>query len=200
MYYIIKRFFDILASLIALCFLSPLMILLAVLIKLTSRGHVFYRQERVGRDFKIFRIYKFRTMVHRADRKGPLVSARDDSRITVVGHFLRRYKLDELPQFINVLTGDMSIVGPRPEVMQYVKHYEDEYRDILRIKPGISCIASIKYRHESEILKGLSDPEGYYLEKILPEKIRYYKIYLNNQKIGVDLMIMFNTLLSIIKR
>lgn len=200
MYNIIKRFIDVAASVFALCLLSPLMLAIAVVIKLTSSGHVLYRQERVGKDFKIFRIYKFRTMIHQADMKGPFVSAKDDIRITAFGHFLRKYKLDELPQLINVLLGDMSIVGPRPEVMQYVKYYESDYKGILKIKPGISCIASIKYRHESEILKGVPDPEEFYLKNILPEKIRYYKIYLRNQKIGVDLMIILNTLLSIIKK
>jgi lipopolysaccharide/colanic/teichoic acid biosynthesis glycosyltransferase len=200
MYNILKRFFDIIASVFALCGLSPLMLIIAIIIRVTSRGHVLFRQERVGKDFKIFRIYKFRTMIHKADRKGPLISTKDDSRITAFGHFLRKYKLDELPQLINVLSGDMSIVGPRPEVQQYVKHYEKDYREILKIKPGISCIASIKYRHESKILNGVPDPEEFYLRKILPEKIRYYKIYLKNQKIGVDLMIILNTLFSIIKK
>ncbi len=147
-----KRFFDIIVSALAIVLLAPLWVVAAALVKCTSRGQVFFRQERIGRRFKPFHIYKFRTMVQDATKNGSLVTFGADPRITPVGHFLRATKIDELPQLINVLMGDMSLVGPRPEVRKYVEMFRDDYAEVLRVRPGITDPASIKYRNEAEIL------------------------------------------------
>jgi len=190
----IKRLFDILISAIALAVLSPLLLIVALLVKVTSLGPVFFRQERIGRDFRPFRIYKFRSMVQDAPRQGSQVTFGADPRITVVGRFLRATKIDELPQLINVLTGDMSLVGPRPEVRKYVEMFHDDYAEVLRVRPGITDMASIKYRNEAEILGCSNNPEKEYTERVLPEKIRLGKEYARRPSLWSDFVIILKTL------
>ena len=190
----LKRLVDIAFAVfgLAVCFLPGLLV--AGAIKLTSRGPVFFRQERMGRGFRPFRIYKFRSMVQDAPKKGSLVTFGVDPRVTWVGHFLRAAKIDELPQLINVLLGDMSLVGPRPEVRKYVEMFRDDYAEILRVRPGITDPASIKYRHEAEILGGAENPEREYIERVLPEKIRLAKEYVQNHSLWIDLVIILKTI------
>lgn len=190
----IKRVFDLLASAAALLLLSPLLLMVAALVRATSRGPVFFRQERIGRNSRPFRIYKFRTMVQDAPRHGGLVTFGADPRITRVGRFLRAAKIDELPQLINVLLGDMSFVGPRPEVRKYVEMFRDDYAEVLRVRPGITDLASIKYRHEAEILGHADDPEREYIERILPDKIKLGKEYAKNNSLWLDVVIILKTL------
>jgi lipopolysaccharide/colanic/teichoic acid biosynthesis glycosyltransferase len=169
-------------------------LLVACAIKLTSRGPVFFRQERIGRGFRPFRIYKFRSMVQDGPKRGSLVTFGNDPRITSVGRFLRASKIDELPQLINVLLGDMSLVGPRPEVRKYVEMFHTDFQDVLRVRPGITDPASIKFRHEAEILGRAQDPEREYVEHILPEKIRLAKDYVRNASVWRDFVIMLKTI------
>lgn len=189
-----KRLLDILAAVagLALFFLPGLLV--AAIIKLTSRGPVFFRQERMGRGFRPFRIYKFRSMTQDAPQKGGLVTFGADPRITPVGHFLRATKIDELPQLINVLVGDMSLVGPRPEVRKYVEMFRGDYAEILAVRPGITDPASIKYRHEAEVLGQAGDPEKEYIERILPEKLRLAKEYAKNSSLWLDFAIILKTI------
>jgi len=195
----VKRFFDIVASLTGLVLLSPFLLLVAIAIKAGSRGPVFFRQIRSGQFNKPFWILKFRTMVTDAEKIGAQVSSGDDPRITRVGGFLRKYKLDEFPQLINVLKGDMSIVGPRPELPRFVAVYEDDYREILQVKPGITDFASLEYKDENELLKAAEEPERKYLEEILPVKIGYYHKYLKEQSLKTDVTLILKTLWSIIR-
>jgi lipopolysaccharide/colanic/teichoic acid biosynthesis glycosyltransferase len=190
-----KRLFDFTVALAGLVVLSPLLVLTAVLVKLTSRGPILFRQERVGMDFRPFHICKFRTMVPEAERIGGQLTAGPDSRITPIGRVLRKTKIDELPQLINVLVGDMSFVGPRPEVPKYVEMFRDEYADLLRVRPGITDLASLKYRHESELLGEASDPEEAYVKEILPDKIRLGKEYIQRQSLLLDLGLIARTVL-----
>ena len=164
------------------------------LVKLTSRGPVFFSQERIGRGFRPFRIFKFRSMVQDAPKQGSQVTFGADPRITTVGRFLRATKIDEVPQFFNVLLGDMSLVGPRPEVRKYVEMFRDDYAEVLRVRPGITDPASIKYRHEAEILGRAVDPEKEYIERVLPEKIRLGKEYVKNSSLWLDFMTILRTL------
>lgn len=189
-----KRLLDIVVSLAGIVLLSPLWLVAACLVKLTSPGPVFFRQERIGRGFRSFYIYKFRSMVHDAPKEGNLVTFGADPRITPVGRFLRASKIDELPQLINVLVGDMSLVGPRPEVRKYVEMFRDDYAEILRVRPGITDPASIKYRNEAEILGRAAAPEKEYIEQILPEKIRLAKDYARNPSLWHDFMIILKTI------
>jgi lipopolysaccharide/colanic/teichoic acid biosynthesis glycosyltransferase len=190
----IKRSFDILVAATSLLILSPLLLIVALLVRTTSPGPVFFRQERIGRGFRPFRIYKFRSMVQDAPRQGSQVTFGADPRITRVGRFLRATKIDELPQLINVLVGDMSLVGPRPEVRKYVEMFHNDYADVLRVRPGITDPASIKYRHEAEILGRCDNPEKEYIERILPEKIRLGKEYAERPSLWLDLVIILKTL------
>ncbi len=190
----IKRGFDVLASLTGLVLLSPVLAVVALAIKLTSPGPVFFRQERVGRGFRRFEILKFRTMVPDAPKLGGQLTAGEDPRITRVGRLLRKTKLDELPQLINVLKGDMSFVGPRPEVPRYVEIFRDDYRELLTVRPGITDLASLKYRDESEVLGRSSDPETTYVEQVLPEKIALGKQYLRRSSLWFDVGLIFKTL------
>jgi lipopolysaccharide/colanic/teichoic acid biosynthesis glycosyltransferase len=190
----IKRAFDILTAAIALALLSPLLLIVALLVRLTSPGPIFFRQERIGRGFRPFRIYKFRSMVPDAPKQGGPITFGADPRITKVGRFLRATKIDELPQLINVLNGDMSLVGPRPEVRKYVEMFHDDYADVLRVRPGITDPASIKYRHEAEILGRCDNPEKEYVERILPEKIRLGKEYAKRPSLWADFAIILKTL------
>ena len=188
-----QRILDILIAALVLVLVSPLLLLVAVAIKLDSRGPVLFKQERVGRHFKPFRIYKFRTMVAGADRLGPGVTAGNDGRVTRVGRFIRDTKLDELPQLWNVLKGEMSLVGPRPELSRYVRLFEEDYRQILKVRPGITDPASIAYHHESALLLGLPDPEAKYAREILPDKIRLAKTYVEDPSLAHHLRLLFET-------
>ena len=189
-----KRVFDLLAATAGLILLGPLLLLLALWIKLGSPGPVFYRGQRAGRGGKPFRIFKFRTMVVNADKIGGPSSSADDPRITRIGGFLRRYKLDELPQLLNVFKGEMSFVGPRPEVLEEVHGYSDDERRLLSVRPGITDWASIKFRNEGEILRGSPDPHQTYREKIRPEKIRLGLEYVENHSFWTDCSILLRTM------
>jgi lipopolysaccharide/colanic/teichoic acid biosynthesis glycosyltransferase len=193
-----KRLFDILFSSIGLIALAPLFLIVAILIKLDSLGPVFYRQKRIGRNFKPFYIYKFRTMIQDAEKKGLQITAAGDERITKIGRWLRKTKIDELPQLINVLKGEMSFVGPRPEVEKYVKIYRKDYSEILKFRPGITDIASITYRDEESVLKDSDDPEEYYKNILLPQKINFAKEYIKNHSLFFDVKLIFLTFFKII--
>jgi lipopolysaccharide/colanic/teichoic acid biosynthesis glycosyltransferase len=196
----VKRLFDVIASCAGLVVLLPLLAGLAIVIKRESAGPVFYRGLRAGRYGKPFRIFKFRTMVVNADQIGGPSSSDDDPRITRVGAFLRRYKLDELPQLINVLSGEMSLVGPRPEVLQYVEMFTESERAILSVSPGITDWASIWNPDEGAALAGSPDPEKAYLEEIRPEKIRLQLKYVENQSLWTDFLILKETFQVLLHR
>ena len=194
-----KRSFDLILSLLGLIVLAPVFAAVAVAIKIESAGPVFYRGVRAGRYGKAFRIFKFRTMVEDADKIGGPSSSADDPRITRVGNFLRRYKLDELPQLLNVLRGEMSLVGPRPEVLQEVLLYTEEEKRLLDVRPGITDWASIRFRDEGEILRGSADPHAAYREKIRPEKIRLGLEYVERRSFLTDCKIIVSTLKAILE-
>jgi len=197
---IAKRLFDMLASGIGLIALTPILLGISLAIKLESHGPVFFRQERVGRFGKTFRIHKFRTMVTDAERRGLQITVGADARVTKVGAVLRKYKLDELAQLIDVFFGDMSLVGPRPEVPLYVACYPVEAREIvLSVKPGITDRASIEYKDENEILGKAANPHKAYVDEVLPIKIRYYIYYVKNRSFWGDIRIIFATLFAIIR-
>jgi len=197
----LKRQFDFLSSFFGLILLSPIFILVAFWIKIDSRGPVFFRQERAGFQGTLFRIHKFRTMVLYAEKKGKQITVEGDSRITTAGSFLRKYKLDELPQLIDVLAGDMSLVGPRPEVPKYIDYYsDDEKHNVLSVKPGITDNASIEFRDESELLANSKDPEAAYINKVLPRKIALYRKYVRERSFFGDVAIIFKTIFLIIKK
>jgi lipopolysaccharide/colanic/teichoic acid biosynthesis glycosyltransferase len=189
-----KRLFDILASFIGLIILSPFFILISVWILLDSRGGVFYRQTRVGKNNVDFRLWKFRSMRPDSDKKGLLTVGGRDPRITNSGYFLRKYKLDELPQLINVLVGDMSFVGPRPEVRKYVDLYSAEQRKVLNVRPGITDVASLEYFEENELLGKSTDPEKTYIEEIMPAKLKLNLQYIGKANLGTDLGMIFKTI------
>jgi len=200
-YEIKKRFFDFVASFFGLMLLTPIFVLAALWIKIDSRGPIFFRQERVGFQGVPFRIHKFRTMILDAEKIGKQITVGADSRITAVGNFLRKYKLDELPQLIDVLVGDMSLVGPRPEVPKYIDCYsDDEKHDVLSIKPGITDNASIEFRDENELLASSKDPEAAYISEVLPKKIALYRKYVKERSFFGDVAIIFKTIFLIIKR
>lgn len=190
-----KRCLDIFLAALGLLVLSPVFVLAAILVKWTSPGPVFFRQERVGKDFEPFEIMKFRTMSVDAPLRGGQLTAGRDPRITRVGGFLRATKIDELPQLINVLRGEMSFVGPRPEVPRYVDHFREDYEELLSVRPGITDLASLKYRHESELLGQANDPEDLYLQSILPDKIALGKQYLRHRSLSLDLKLICKTVL-----
>ena len=193
------RFFDFILSLVGLVVLAPIFIVLAIWIKIDSKGPVFYKQVRVGRNGIDFGLFKFRSMVVDADKKGLITVGGRDPRITRSGYFIRKYKLDELPQLINVLVGDMSLVGPRPEVRKYVDLYTDEQQKVLSVKPGITDYASIEYMDENEILGKSRDPEKTYIEEIMPEKIKYNMKYIQNKNVSEYFKVIFLTLLKIVR-
>lgn len=193
-----KRLFDILVSLIILMVFLPFGLIISLLIVFGSKGGVFYIQERIGKNGKPFGLYKFRTMRPDSDKLGKLTVGMRDPRITNVGYYLRKYKLDEFPQFINVLLGDMSIVGPRPEVKEYVDLYTDEQKVVLSVKPGITDYASIEYFKENEILAKAEDPRKAYVEEVMPAKIELNKKYIQSPGVGHDLKIMWMTFKKII--
>jgi lipopolysaccharide/colanic/teichoic acid biosynthesis glycosyltransferase len=194
----IKRLFDIFFSFFGLIILSPVLLIVAFLIKRESPGPVFFRGGRIGKDGQPFRIFKFRTMVPDAEKLGGPSTAGDDKRLLKIGHFLKKYQLDELPQLINVLKGEMSLVGPRPEVKMYVDMMTPEERQtILSVKPGMTDYASLWNFHESEILKGSPDPEKTYQEKIRPGKIRLQLKYVKERSSWTDLKIIFKTIFKV---
>ena len=193
----VKRTFDIFCSFFGLLVLSPLFIVIAILVATTSPGGVFYRQVRVGRNFRDFKILKFRSMRPDSDKKGLLTVGSKDSRVTKVGYFIRKYKIDELPQLINVFVGDMSFVGPRPEVPKYVEIYNEEQRKVLSVRPGITDYASIEYRNENDILAKSDNPEQTYIDEVMPAKLQLNLRYISEMSLGVDLKIIFRTIFKI---
>jgi lipopolysaccharide/colanic/teichoic acid biosynthesis glycosyltransferase len=194
----LKRFFDILISGMALIFLSVVLVLIGIVIKFSSRGPVLFKQKRVGRNGIDFTIYKFRTMHVGADNKGLLTVGGRDHRITPVGYILRKYKLDELPQLFNVVKGDMSLVGPRPEVRKYVEMYSPLQLKVLSVKPGITDYASIIYSNENALLGAVSDPEKEYIEKIMPAKLALNLKYIGERNFFIDMKILVQTVFRIL--
>lgn len=194
-----KRLFDIVASGLGLVVLSPLFLLLAIWIKLDSKGPVFYRQVRVGRYNKDFRIFKFRSMRVGSDKGSLVTIGGRDPRVTRSGYWIRKFKLDELPQLINVFVGDMSLVGPRPEVRHYVDYWTHEQMYVLDVRPGITDPASIKFRNENELMDQAEDPEKYYIEVIMQEKIKLYLEYVENHSFWGDIGLIFKTFWTIVK-
>jgi lipopolysaccharide/colanic/teichoic acid biosynthesis glycosyltransferase len=189
-----KRAFDLALSSIGLVLSSPILLAAAVAVALSSPGPIFFRQVRVGRSFRPFRIMKFRTMIVGAERSGGSLSVGHDPRITRIGRVLRRCKIDELPQLLNVLAGDMSLVGPRPEVPEFVERYRDAYARVLRVRPGITDPASLKYRDEAALLAAARDPAAAYIEVILPDKLRLAEEYVRASSLRLDLSIILRTL------
>lgn len=192
------RLFDILFSSVGLILLSPLFIVLYIMIRIESKGGAFYVQERIGRNGKPFGLYKFRTMRTGSDSEGLLTIGEHDNRITRIGYFLRKTKIDELPQLINVVKGEMSLVGPRPEVRKYVNLYTEEQRKVLNVRPGITDYASIEYVNENELLSKTSDPDRVYIEEIMPDKIKLNMKYLENYTLREYFKIIFLTFKSLI--
>lgn len=196
----LKRFFDVLVAAMGLILLAPLLVVLAMAIKKSSCGPVLYRGIRVGRDGELFRMLKFRTMVSNAEALGGACTSDDDPRITSIGHRLRKYKLDELPQLFNVLRGEMSFVGPRPEVQQYVSMFSEEEKQILRVRPGITDLATLWDSDEGALLAESSDPERTYLETIRPEKVRLQLEYVRERTLLLDMRIVCSTVALVLRR
>ena len=194
----LKRIFDIILSLFGLIILLPFMLIIAIFIKLDSKGTVFFKQVRVTKNGREFKIFKYRTMRVGSDKYSQITVGKDD-RITKIGSFLRKYKLDEIPQLINVLIGDMSLVGPRPEVPKYVALYTDEQKEILKVRAGITDYASIEFSNENDLLALEEDPEKAYIEKIMPKKIELNKKYLSEISVLTDIRIILLTIKKILK-
>lgn len=194
-----KRFVDLIFSILGLIICLPLLLFFACLIKLDSKGAVFYKQVRVGKENCDFKILKFRTMKENSDSRGLLTIGSSDVRITNIGRFMRKYKMDELPQLMNVIQGDMSIVGPRPEVRKYVDLYTNEQKRVLTVRPGLTDFASIRYLNENELLAQSKDPEKQYIEYIMPDKLKLNLDYIDQQSCWLDLKIIWQTLISIVK-
>ena len=195
----IIRGFDIIFSLIGLLILCPVFLLIVIIIKITSKGSAFYKQSRVGKGSKDFRLFKFRTMYVDADKKGLLTVGGRDNRITKIGFYLRKYKLDELPQLVNVLKGEMSIVGPRPEVRKYVELYTTEQKRVLNVLPGVTDYASIVFRNENDLLALAQNPEEFYIKELIPKKIELNSKYINNQSLKEYFFIIAKTLITAVK-
>ena len=195
-----KRIFDIVASGIGLILLSPLFIILTIWIKCDSIGPVFYKQVRVGRNNMDFQLFKFRSMRVGSDKKGLITVGGHDPRITRSGYYIRKYKLDEFPQLINVFKGDMSLVGPRPEVRKYVDMYTEEQMHVLDVRPGITDLASIRYRNEKELLERVNDPDKYYVEVIMPDKLRINLEYVARHSFTFDIRLIFQTFRAIVSK
>ena len=193
-----KRLFDVVASGLGLIILSPLFLILAIWIKLDSPGPVFYRQMRVGRNNNDFQIFKFRSMKVGADKGSLVTIGGHDPRVTRSGYYIRKFKLDELPQLINVFIGDMSLVGPRPEVRHYVNYWTPEQMKVLNVRPGITDPASIKFRNENELMEKADNPEEYYIEVIMQEKINLYLQYVDNHTFWGDICLIFKTFWTIL--
>ncbi|MBU5454988.1 sugar transferase [Caproiciproducens sp. MSJ-32] len=194
----IKRIFDIIVSLIGIIIISPILLIVAISIKLDSEGSVLFLQKRIGKDGKPFNIYKFRTMVTNAEKLGAQITVGKDNRITRVGAFLRKYKIDELPQLFNVLKGDMSLVGPRPEVPKYVELYTEEERRVLEVRPGITDLASIRYRDENDILGKVENPEEYYIKVIMKDKLKLNLEYIEKSNVFYDIYLIIKTIIKCI--
>ena len=195
-----KRIFDVTASGLGLLLLSPLFLIMAIWIKADSPGPVFYRQTRVGRGNRDFRLFKFRSMRVGSDKKGLITVGGRDPRVTHSGYYIRKYKLDELPQLINVFTGDMSLVGPRPEVRKYVDLYTPQQLHVLDVRPGITDLASIRYRNENELLEQAADPEQYYREVVMQDKLRINSEYIADRSFFKDIKIIFLTFKAIVEK
>ena len=193
-----KRLFDILSSFFVLIHIWPFMLIIAMLVVFSGRGGVFFTQKRVGRNEKEFKLYKFRTMRLDSEQKGQLTVGGDDPRITKAGRFLRRFKLDELPQLLNVLAGSMSVVGPRPEVSKYTNMYTPEQKKVLSVRPGLTDYASIEYIDENDLLGQSQDPEKTYIDEVMPAKLKLNLKYIDEQGFLTDLKIIFKTLGKII--
>ncbi len=195
-----KRAFDIVSCTLAVLVLFPFGLIIALCIACGSKGGVFYQQTRVGKDNKDFKLLKFRTMRPNADQQGLLITVGADSRITRIGGFLRKYKIDELPQLLNIIKGDMSVVGPRPEVRRYVEMYDERQRRVLTVRPGLTDYASLQYISESELLAESADPEKTYIEEIMPAKLELNLQYIEKQSLKEDLKLIFQTLFSIFRK
>lgn len=194
-----KRIFDLLLSFIGIIILLPFYLIISLLILLSGKGGILYKQERVGRNGVIFKVFKFRTMRPDSFSKGALTVGSRDPRITAIGYYLRKYKLDELPQLFNVLFGDMSFVGPRPEVKKYTDLYTTEQKKVLSVRPGITDYASIKFRNENDLLAESDDPEKLYIDEIMPEKLDLNMKYIQDNTVFKDIKIIFDTFYTIIK-
>lgn len=194
----LKRLFDIISSSVALIILSPILIIISLFIILDSKGGIFYKQIRIGKNELPFKLFKFRTMNVGSDKKGLITIGKRDSRITKVGYYLRKYKIDELPQLLNIILNDMSVVGPRPEVEKYVRLYTKEQKEVLKVKPGLTDLASVKYFNENEILDKAIDSEKAYIEEVMPEKLKLNLEYIDNQSFLYDLKIILLTLNRIV--
>ncbi|QQY81400.1 sugar transferase [Tamlana sp. s12] len=196
----IKRCFDFVFALIGLVLLSPFFVIIIILIKFDSPGPVLFIQKRVGKNNIDFNIYKFRTMRVKSDNKGLLTIGNHDSRITKAGYILRRYKIDEFPQLINIIIGDMSFVGPRPELRHYVNYYNEDIMKIFQVRPGITGLASLKYRNEVELLENADDPEKFFIETIIPDKLKYNKEYIKKRNFFFDLKLIGLTIIQVITK
>ena len=194
----IKRIFDFVVSLVGVIVISPILLIVAIAIKIDSKGNVLFLQKRVGRNGKPFYIYKFRTMVTDAEKLGKQITVGKDNRITKVGAFLRKYKIDELPQLLNVVKGDMSLVGPRPEVPRYVELYSEEERRVLEVRPGITDLASLRYKDENDILGKVENPEEYYINVIMKDKLKLNLEYIEKSNILLDISLIFKTIIKCI--
>ncbi|MCF6212555.1 MAG: sugar transferase [Flavobacteriaceae bacterium] len=194
-----KRLFDVLFSFLGLVVLSPIFIISVFFVKLNSKGSVFFKQIRVGKNNQDFKIFKFRTMYLDSDRLGLITVGQNDSRITKTGYYLRKYKLDELPQLINVFIGNMSFVGPRPEVRKYVNLYTQKQKEVLSVKPGITDLASIEFRNENEILVTQSNPDQFYIDVIMPKKLEINLNYLKQRSFLKDFKIIIKTIFIVLK-
>ena len=195
----LKRLFDLFFSLVGVIVLLPLLLLISIWVTLDSKGGIFYFQERVGKNGKGFKLLKFRTMFIGADKEGLLTVGAKDRRVTNAGYWLRKYKLDEMPQLINVLVGDMSLVGPRPEVRKYVNLYSNDQLRVLQVKPGITDFASIEYANENELLAGVDEPDKVYVNEIMPAKLLLNLKYINSPGLLTDCKIILLTLLKVIR-
>ena len=196
----VKRVFDIFVSLFGLVLLFPLLLIISIAIVLDSEGGIFFRQIRVGKDNVDFKMFKFRTMRTGSDKKGLLTIGDKDNRVTKVGYFLRKYKIDELPQLINILKGDMSLVGPRPEVRKYVDLYNAGQMKVLSVRPGLTDYSSLFYINESELLRKSDNPEQIYIEEIMPAKLELCKKYIDEKSLQTDIKILFHTLKKILRK
>lgn len=195
---ILKRTFDLIVSLLGIIILSPVFIIVSIAIKLDSKGSILFLQKRVGRYGKEFNIYKFRTMVTDAEKLGKQITVGKDNRITKVGAFLRKFKIDELPQLFNVLKGDMSLVGPRPEVPKYVSLYNEEQKKVLDVRPGITDIASLRYKDENDILGKVDNPEEYYINVIMKDKLQLNLEYIEKNNVFFDIYLIIKTIIKCI--
>jgi len=195
-----KRIFDLILSIPSFIILSPIFLIASILIKIETPGTVTFAQERIGRGGKSFKLYKFRTMVKDASKIGPLITTKNDPRITKIGRLLRKFKIDEMLQIANIIKGDMSVIGPRPEIKKYIDVFKKDYEEVLKIKPGMTDYALIAFRNEEEILAKFNDIEEGYIKEVMPEKIKLYKKYMDEMSLLTDIKIFFLTIWEILKR